>query len=34
MAITQAEQIELLSYAGAMDPQGMGLVTHAAMVIR
>lgn len=34
MGITGAEEVELLNYAGAMDPQGMGLVTHAAMVMR
>lgn len=32
--IAQPEEISLLNYAGAMDPQGMGLVTHAAMVMR
>lgn len=34
LRITQAEEVTVLSYAGAMDPQGMGLVTHAAMVVR
>ncbi len=34
LGITQPEEVEVLSYAGAMDPQGMGLVTHAALVIR
>ena len=32
--ITQPDEIALLNYAGAMDPQGMGLVTHASMVMR
>ena len=31
--ITGAEEVKLLNYSGAMDPQGMGLVTHAAMVL-
>ncbi|MDQ7012802.1 MAG: AmmeMemoRadiSam system protein B [Planctomycetota bacterium] len=34
MQITQPGEVKLLHYAGAMDPQGMGLVTHAAMVMR
>jgi AmmeMemoRadiSam system protein B len=34
LGITRASEVELLHYAGAMDPQGMGLVTHAAMVVR
>lgn len=34
MQIVEPESIELLNYAGAMDPQGMSLVTHAAMVMR
>lgn len=34
MQIAQPDEIELINYAGAMDPQGMGLVTHAAMVMR
>lgn len=34
MQITAPDEVKLLNYAGAMDPQGMGLVTHAAMVMR
>jgi AmmeMemoRadiSam system protein B len=34
MRITEPDEITLLSYAGAMDPQGLSLVTHAAMVLR
>lgn len=34
LGIIQPEEVQLLSYAGAMDSQGMSLVTHAAMVLR
>ncbi len=34
LGITQPDEVQMLNYAGAVDPQGMGMVTHAAMVIR
>lgn len=34
MKIVQPREVELLNYSGAMDPQGLGMVTHAAMVMR
>jgi AmmeMemoRadiSam system protein B len=34
LKITRPEQVQLLNYMGAMDPQGAGLVTSAAAVAR
>lgn len=34
LGITQPDEVQMLNYAGAVDPQGMGMVTHAAMVLK
>ncbi|MBK7403791.1 MAG: AmmeMemoRadiSam system protein B [Phycisphaerales bacterium] len=34
LKIVQPTEVQLLNYAAAMDPQGLGMVSHAALVMR
>ena len=34
LMLTEPGEVELLNYAAAMDPQGMAMVTSAAIVMR